>query len=237
MCCENHHCFDLAKSGYVNLSRASSKGGDNKEMVHARSTFLERGYYAPLKDELQKLTQTLCLKTLADLGCGEGYYTRSLSAEEKYGFDMSKEALIHACKKDCETQYVLASIFHLPLSDESMDGMLTCFAPFAKEEVERILKPEGHFIFVSPGPHHLYELKEALYEKPYLNKVDELNTVLTKEKEYTVKSTFLCESSDLLALFHMTPYAYKTGMEGKERLEKINQLSLTMEMVIRIYKK
>lgn len=54
--CENNHCFDIAKSGYVNLLLSKHAGktvhGDNKLMLQARRDFLERGYYAPLKDAL-----------------------------------------------------------------------------------------------------------------------------------------------------------------------------------------
>ncbi len=46
--CENHHCFDVARSGYVNLLPPSASGkrhGDDKRMVAARTAFLSRGYY------------------------------------------------------------------------------------------------------------------------------------------------------------------------------------------------
>ena len=45
--CSNGHCFDMAKSGYVNLLLKSTGGnhGDNKLMVSARRDFLDKGYY------------------------------------------------------------------------------------------------------------------------------------------------------------------------------------------------
>ena len=40
-CCEDRHSYDLAKSGYVNLVLGNTKtSGDSKEMVKARSEFL-----------------------------------------------------------------------------------------------------------------------------------------------------------------------------------------------------
>ena len=45
--CERRHCFDLARSGYVNLlppSPAGKRHGDDKRMVAARTAFLSRGY-------------------------------------------------------------------------------------------------------------------------------------------------------------------------------------------------
>ena len=48
--CENNHCFDKAKQGYVNLlmSQQSSnkRHGDDKLMVKSRRDFLGNGYYS-----------------------------------------------------------------------------------------------------------------------------------------------------------------------------------------------
>lgn len=48
-------------------------------MVAARSAFLDRGYYAPLRDALCARTAEECKAlpspALLDSGCGEGYYT------------------------------------------------------------------------------------------------------------------------------------------------------------------
>ena len=47
--CENGHCFDKSKFGYVNLlqSQKSSakRHGDDRLMVRARRDFLDSGYY------------------------------------------------------------------------------------------------------------------------------------------------------------------------------------------------
>lgn len=51
--CSNRHCYDIAKSGYVNLLPPSAGGhGDDGAMVRARRAFLEKGYYSALKDAL-----------------------------------------------------------------------------------------------------------------------------------------------------------------------------------------
>ena len=54
--CENNHCFDFAKEGYVNLLLSGKSGddkGDNKEMARSRRDFLNKGYYYVI---LQKKT-------------------------------------------------------------------------------------------------------------------------------------------------------------------------------------
>ena len=56
--CNNNHSFDVAKEGYVNLLSGKHKAGeligDNRDMARARRTFLEKGYYDFLADELCK---------------------------------------------------------------------------------------------------------------------------------------------------------------------------------------
>ena len=56
--CPEAHCFDVSKSGYVNLlmSQKSGNHGDDKLMVKARRDFLEKGYYDALRD---KITETV----------------------------------------------------------------------------------------------------------------------------------------------------------------------------------
>ena len=67
--CPARHSFDRAAAGYVHLlppNRMHSKApGDDREMVAARAAFLERGYYAPLRQALEELASAYRLP-LAD---------------------------------------------------------------------------------------------------------------------------------------------------------------------------
>lgn len=236
--CANNHSFDYAKQGYLNLLiKQSVDHGDNKEMVQARTQFLNSGGYAFLKQELVNLTKKYDSHVLCDLGCGEGYYTSGFQAEEKYGFDMSKEALKHASKNDPSTQYAVASIFRLPLEDASCDTAVTCFAPFAKDEIERVLTQGGRFFFVSPGPKHLFELKQLIYDIPYENEMKDLETTLVKEEEYFISNTFHCEKENLISLFKMTPYYHRTRNEDIDKINHQDGMDITAEFLIRVYQK
>lgn len=235
--CENHHSFDYAKQGYLNLLLKQSKDhGDNKEMVKARTAFLETGDYGFLRDNLAEKVRNMHAEVLADLGCGEGYYTSVLPADTKFGFDMSKEALKHAAKHDKSTQYAVASIFHLPLPENSCDVCVTCFAPFASMEVERILKPGGYFLFVSPGPKHLMQIKELLYADPYENEEKDLKTNMSLIQEETIRNTFHILHDDLMNLFTMTPYYHRTKSEDIQKLNAVKEMDVTAEFIIRVYK-
>ena len=73
--CENNHCYDFAKEGYINLLlKESVSHGDDANMVKARTSFLHTDSYAFLKDKLCELIKGENGKVLVDLGCGEGYY-------------------------------------------------------------------------------------------------------------------------------------------------------------------
>ena len=54
--CPNRHSFDRSAAGYVHLLPANKKHsrspGDDKDMVAARSAFLDKGWYAPLRNAL-----------------------------------------------------------------------------------------------------------------------------------------------------------------------------------------
>ena len=100
--CRNGHSFDVARQGYVNLLvNARRETGDNKEMVSARTAFLEQGHYRCLRDALCEIIRSLPVQVIADCGCGEGYYTQAAAEEGKdvYAFDMSKYALMKCARR------------------------------------------------------------------------------------------------------------------------------------------
>ena len=49
------HCYDVARSGYLNLTLPGGGEGDSKAAVQARKSFLGAGYYAPLCDVLDEM--------------------------------------------------------------------------------------------------------------------------------------------------------------------------------------
>ena len=236
--CENRHTFDFAKSGYINLLNANTAShGDNKEMTKARTAFLATDSYRFLRDAISKCLEEKQDGIVLDLGCGEGYYTSVLPGSELYGFDISKDMTNVAAKHDKNTTYVVASIFDLPVFDSCADAVLTCFAPCKEEEIIRVLKQDGIFVFVSPGPKHLHELKEVLYEQIYDNENEQRFTSLKMIDEQLISQPFAIEHENIMNLFQMTPYYYHTAEEGKAKLAEIASMSFTAEFLIRIYKK
>ena len=124
--CESGHCFNRAKEGYLNLLHSSKKGdsmGDPKAAARSRRDFLNKGYYAPLRDALVAAVRSLAaerpddLLPLLDICCGEGYYTSALgqvAGVDAYGFDLSKEMVRLAAKRG-NASYFVANMKSVPV--------------------------------------------------------------------------------------------------------------------------
>ena len=236
-CCENRHSFDIAREGYLNLNLKNSKNtGDNPDMIRARKKFLERGYYDFLKKEVDGLLDED--DSLVDLACGEGYYTRDFRCRDKIGVDLSKSGLKIASKSDKSTLYLLNSIYHNPLPDRCADKVVTIFAPIAEEEIVRILKDEGRFILVRPDVRHLYELKQVIYDRPYLNEAEDVQVKgMAREKQIAVEDRRTINNEDLKNLFMMTPYVNTTSAADKEKLDAVEELAVSFCFLIDVFKK
>ena len=240
------HCFDFSKDGY--LSFPGNSGGDSKGAVNARRSFLIKGYYAPAAEAVaQAVAKYLsCDATLIDAGCGEGYYTSMLSDRVgmTLGFDLSKFACGAAAKSAMREGrdnllYSTASVFELPVKDESSDGVVNIFAPCAEEEYTRVLKSGGYLFVVGAGREHLMGLKRAIYDDVYENgERADLPTRLEHIEKIVSKHEICVEGKeDIEALFSMTPYYWRTGESDRERLRSIDRLQTEIEFEINVYRK
>ena len=247
--CENNHSFDRASAGYVNLllPRHGGNHGDDKLMVRARRDFLDRGYYEPLREAVcRTLEEKLPDGALVfDAGCGEGYYTAKMAqtiAEKNgvvFGADISKEALRIAHKRESSMELAVASLYHLPLADDSVDALTLIFSPLCPEEFLRVLKPGGLFVMAIPLREHLYGLKAAVYDNPYENEVKDTAIegfeLLGMEE---IRRTLRLESTDdILNLFSMTPYYYKTSAADQEKLKNLQSLETKIAFGLLVYRK
>ena len=237
--CDNNHCFDLSKDGYVNLSHHSLKiKGDNDELVNSRNNFLRSDNYLLLRNKLNEIINNVNPDNILDLACGTGYYTNSYNSKfDIYGIDLSKKAISLACKKS-NNKYIIGSIFELPFYNSSFDIITLIFAPRPLEEIKRVLKKDGIFIEVIPNKNHLIELKNAIYDNTILNEVSVLNdSSLIIEDIHTVEFIMKLDKLLIKDLFNMTPYKYKTSIENINKLNNIETLDITASFIINIYKK
>lgn len=244
--CDNGHCFNRAKEGYLNLLRSSRPGdstGDPKAAARSRRDFLNDGYYSVLRDALVAMVEELVTEpsTLLDICCGEGYYTSALGAlpqVEAYGFDLSKEMVRLAAKRGGAT-YFVANMKDIPLASGSC-ALATClFAPSHERETARILRPGGELLAVVPGAQHLWGLKEILYATPYANdealpRTEFLELIDTRKVSSVIE---LRTPQAIEAVFQMTPYYYRTRPEDHRKLNQLSTLATPVEFVIARYRK
>ncbi len=240
--CNNNHCYDLSKRGYVNLSMSHKKDrGDDKMMVESRTRFLNQGYYQPLLDQIIMILSAY-QGVMLDCGCGEGYYTNAIKQGcndlEIYGIDLSKSAIDHASKAKSNVQYVVASLANLPIKSNSIDVILSIFAPIDEQGFYDVLKQDGIFIKVGPAAKHLMGLKKVLYEEVYENEKSKPLSMfeMVDELELTYEIN-LNNIQDILDLFAMTPYYYKTSKYASEKLKQLDQLKTMISFEIQIYRK
>ena len=245
--CKNGHRSDIASEGYVHLlppnQMHSKVPGDNKQMVMARRKFLESGFYQIFSDAMNGIIYEEVLENnhpvILDAGCGEGYYTARLSrflkqkgiSERTAGFDISKFAIKAAAKryrKNEGIEFAVASIFQIPVREKQADCVIDVFAPIVPEEFFRVLKPGGLLLLAVPAERHLWQLKQVLYEKPYENeKKDIFYEGFTFLNRKTAQGKILIEGNEMIQnLFAMTPYYWKTPLEGCERLKKLQELTV-----------
>ncbi|WP_374664565.1 putative RNA methyltransferase [Acinetobacter sp.] len=245
--CENNHSYDEAKQGYVNLHvvqhKHSKNPGDTPESVQARRAFLGAGHYAPLQQAAVQKIRELRIENLLDIGCGEGYYTSAMSHEvmQCVGVDIAKNAVQAAAKTNKGVTWVVGTGSTLPVLDHSIDLCTSLFSPIPKAEILRVLKPEGYLMVVTPGPQHLFAMREALFEEVQAHDphkfVHQLEDAFDLAEELLIEAPMTLPQQDLKHLIAMTPYAYKAKAERRKALEEQDAFSLTAQFQILLLKK
>ncbi len=245
--CEKNHSFDQAKEGYVNLlpvqHKHSKDPGDNKAMVNARRSFLDKGFYQPLADELQKLYQQYAdlNQPVFDAGCGEGFYTQQYvnPTNKVYGIDIAKNAIKIAAKKYKDCNFSVGTLSQLPFTDHYFSWINSIYAPILEQEFTRVLAQNGYLVTVTPAKNHLIELKELIYldaKQHDISKspIEHLTLIEQKEVNYVMEFT---QGKDITNLLAMTPFAFKTTEKLLEDLEIRKDFSCQADFLIRLYQK
>ncbi len=247
---KKRHCFDISSARYADLSYRSGGSGDPKDAVTDRTAFLDKGYYEPLSNEIN----AICKKYLADefllidAGCGEGYYSERIATMSPnafvFGADLSKHAVHKASVRrnirgGNNSFYAVSSIFTLPVAPNTADCVLSMFAPVAEEEVLRVLKDDGYLIVGAAGENHLYDLKEAIYDEVHLNdeRADLPQKLHFVDKINVSYKAVIDNNEDLMRLFGMTPYRFRTSEKSMNILKSLNSLDVEVDVDFYVYRK
>lgn len=243
--CANGHGFDVAKQGYVNLlpvqQKKSLHPGDSRDMVKARSAFLNAGFYAPIADQLRALVADV--ESILDAGCGDGYYTQYLKqhlgrAVSITGLDISKDAILAAAKRKQEITWLVASNKSIPLADESIDVIVCAFGFPVWSEFKRLLKPNGRVILLESAENHLLALRTIIYDDvvikspPKLTDADLHGFKLVKTKN--IHEQMQVPPQYLESLLMMTPHGYRIAEEKKQAVLDLAQLDCEIDVLCRV---
>ena len=246
--CQSQHSFDLAKEGYLNLlpvqHKHSREPGDSKLMMIARREFLEAGFYEPMAKAVAMMIDANKPKDqsmrLLDLGCGEGYYSRKMASYCKHseqialhGIDLAKFAIAAAAKKQPKARFIVASSNRLPYPDQYFDFVVRVFAPSDDDELKRVLKSSGHLLTVTPGPRHLWQLKEFIYAEvkehaPESPVPQGFERLAAQRISYKISPN----PQQRMALLQMTPFAWRANEIVQQSLHDVSELEIKTDFIL-----
>ena len=243
--CNNRHSFDLAKFGYVNLAPQIKQSANyDKENFQNRQQILEAGFYQAILEAISDLlSNSKNAKTILDIGCGEGFYSRKLqeSHSEKtfYAFDISKDSVQIAAKSEPNwaVNWFVGDLARLPIKDASMDILLDIFSPANYGEFRRVLSKDGILIKVIPTKNHLKEIRQKVQDqltnKDYSNQdiknhFQEHFTILSSQ---TASLTKTITAEQLQALLSMTPLLFHID-QSKIDWSQLTEITIEAEILV-----
>ena len=243
--CSNRHSFDLAKFGYVNLAPQIKQSANyDKENFQNRQQILEAGFYQTILETISDLLARLeTTKTILDIGCGEGFYSRKLqeSHSEKtfYAFDISKDSVQIAAKSEPNwaVNWFVGDLARLPIKDASMDILLDIFSPANYGEFRRVLSQNGILIKVVPTENHLKEIRQMVQDQ--LTKKDYSNQDIKEhfQEHFTIQSSQIASLTKPItpeqrqALLSMTPLLFNID-QTKIDWSKLTEITIEAEILV-----
>ena len=243
--CNNRHSFDLSKFGYVNLAPQIKQSANyDKENFQNRQQILEASFYQAILEVVSDLlSNSKNAKTILDIGCGEGFYSRKLqeSHSEKtfYAFDISKDSVQIAANSEPNwaVNWFVGDLARLPIKDASMDILLDLFSPANYGEFRRVLSKDGILIKVIPTKNHLKEIRQKVQDqltnKDYSNQdiknhFQEHFTILSSQ---TASLTKTITAEQLKALLSMTPLLFHID-QSKIDWSQLTEITIEAEILV-----
>jgi 23S rRNA (guanine745-N1)-methyltransferase len=256
--CANGHEFDRARSGYLNLllsnKKQSKEPGDSPDMMRSRRAFLHGGFYDRMAEAANAVVVEILSgrpdRQIADLGCGEGFFTARLNgaviaaktpASTCYGVDISRPGIRMATASDRGITWVVASLHRSPFLPQSLDVVLSMFAPIDASDVRRIVRDDGALVTVTPGPDHLDALRAIIYTavKPHPPTPALMagDTLFEQASSTRVRYPIALDTTaQIVNLLAMTPYYWNINRSTKARIEALSHLELTVDAYVSVFR-
>ena len=243
--CSNRHSFDLAKFGYVNLALQIKQSSNyDKENFQNRQQILEAGFYQTILEGISDILATKSsAKTVLDIGCGEGFYSRKLQESHSdktfYAFDISKDSVQIAAKSETNwaVNWFVGDLARLPIKDASMDILLDIFSPANYGEFRRVLSQNGILIKVIPTENHLKEIRKTIQEQ--LTKKDYSNQDIKEhfQEHFRIQSSKIASLTKSItaeqrqAVLSMTPLLYHVD-QSKIDWSQLTEITIEAEILV-----
>ncbi|RDY28263.1 methyltransferase domain-containing protein [Romboutsia weinsteinii] len=243
--CENNHCFNISKKGYINLLKNNAKTIYDKSLFESRSKIYDEKIYENLSREIidivGKYSGNKDINYVLDTGCGEGYYLNQLYLEEKinkkcklFGIDISREGISFATRHENDILWSVSDLSNLPFKNSKFDIILDILSPSNYREFTRVLNKDGVVIKVVPEEHYLKEIrseiKENIKKYTYSNK-DIINAFKDNlDIAYDKRITYKTTTSNLEDFIKMTPLTSSLSKEQINELIKSNIKTITIDL-------
>ena len=243
--CEHRHSFDLAKFGYVNLAPQIKQSANyDKENFQNRQQILEAGFYQAILETISDLLATNpSTKTVLDIGCGEGFYSRKLQESHSdktfYAFDISKDTVQIAAKSEPNwaVNWFVGDLARLPIKDASMDILLDIFSPANYGEFRRVLSQNGILIKVVPTENHLKEIRQMVQDQ--LTKKDYSNLDIKDhfQEHFSIQASQIASLTKPItaeqrqALLSMTPLLFHID-QTKIDWTQLTEITIEAEILV-----
>ena len=243
--CNNRHSFDLAKFGYVNLAPQIKQSANyDKENFQNRQQILEAGFYQAILETISDFLATNpSAKTILDIGCGEGFYSRKLQEAHPdktfYAFDISKDSVQIAAKSETNwaVNWFVGDLARLPINDTSMDILLDIFSPANYGEFRRVLSKDGILIKVIPTENHLKEIRQMVQDQ--LTKKDYSNLDIKEhfQEYFSIQSSQIASLTKSITpeqrqdLLSMTPLLFHVD-QTKIDWSQLTEITIEAEILV-----
>ncbi|HWR20115.1 MAG TPA: methyltransferase domain-containing protein [Clostridia bacterium] len=243
--CENNHCFDIAKKGYVNFAPQKKFRGYDASLFESRQRAFRAGFY----DHILHAVSEAALRNIKsfaplilDAGCGEGYYALGMKefsgpCANVIGLDIEKDAIQIAARGGNDVIWLVGDLANIPLKDNCSDVVLNIFSPAGYAEFTRIVKPDGIVLKVIPGESYLQEIRQAAKEELHSNAysptrvTEHLKEHLSVVEKIHIVHTLPVSREQLNDFLNLTPMLFHVDTT-RLTVEHIREVTIDAEIYV-----
>ena len=255
--CSNGHSYDKSRIGYLNLLpvqfKPSGDPGDSKSMVNARQHVMASGVFDEIAAKICDLVITIRNRQerpfhVVDAGCGEGFFTNKIiqalntgdnqqsESCQILGVDISKAAIVAACKAYRTLNWAVANNKRLPIVPGSTDLITSLFGFECWQHWAEVQTKAQSVLVVRAGPNHLIELRRLIYDTVEVTSPASSPVALESgyqlQQEHHLSLLQKVPSEVLSSVLEMTPHIHRINKAKLDAVDFSNAMMVTFEVTI-----